>query len=402
VSDQLTATVAGGGIAGLACAAALAQAGWQVTVLERAPAFGEVGAGLAVTANGIAALDAIGAADAVRAAGYQDSHAGYQDYQGRWIMRMPEGRPAIAAVNSFCGIHRQRLHAAVLATAQAAGAVLVTDAEVTAVRPGAAGGELAEVTWRPSGGTSEHTARTHLVIGADGVRSAIRGQLYPRARLRYSGSTSWRAVVPDSAADGNLIATWGPGTEFGSLRISDSEIYWYGYFRNPEGASFDDELAAARRHFARWTPRVRDLVGSTTAGQLIRNDVYHLPDGIPAYVSGRVVLAGDAAHAMLPTIGQGAASALEDGICVGRLIGAAVAAGGDLSAALAAYDDARRPRCQALTRQAALAGRFGSDLAGGWRQTVRNTVMGLLPAGPLVRAGAHFTGWTPPDPPERR
>lgn len=125
----------------------------------------------------------------------------------------------------------------------------------------------------------------------------------------------------------------GPGTEFGSLRVSDAQVYWSGYFRHPEGWSFADELAAARAHFARWPPRVRAVVAATTASRLIRHDVYNLPAGLPAYVRGQIVVVGDAAHATLPTLGQGAATVLEDGVCVGRVIAAPVRAGCELPGA---------------------------------------------------------------------
>jgi 2-polyprenyl-6-methoxyphenol hydroxylase-like FAD-dependent oxidoreductase len=82
VAGGLVAVVAGGGIAGLASAVALTQAGWRVTVLERAPVLGEVGAALGFTGNGMAALQALGVAEAVRAAGHLTSHAGYQDPGG--------------------------------------------------------------------------------------------------------------------------------------------------------------------------------------------------------------------------------------------------------------------------------------------------------------------------------
>jgi hypothetical protein len=91
----------------------------------------------------------------------------------------------------------------------------------------------------------------------------VRAELFPAVRPRYSGSTSWRAVIPDTACDGRLVEAWGPGTEFGALRVSDTEMYWYGYFRHPEGAVFAVELAAARQRFAGWAPWIRGLVAAT-------------------------------------------------------------------------------------------------------------------------------------------
>jgi 2-polyprenyl-6-methoxyphenol hydroxylase-like FAD-dependent oxidoreductase len=393
VTRRLSAVVAGGGIAGLASAIALAQSGWHVTVLERKPEFGEEGAGLGFTSNGMTALHALGLAEAVRATGHIAPHAGYQDPSGRWLLRTPENKAVLDEVTAVCGIHRQRLHGLLREAAETAGAELVTGAEVTAVRPGTAAGDLARVSWRRGG---EHERDCHLLVAAEGLRSPVRSQLFPDARPQYSGSTSWRAVIPDTSIDGRLTEVWGPGAEFGALRISAEEIYWYGEFTHPEGASFPDELAAARARFAGWSPWVRSLLAATAPSQLIRHDVYHLPGGSPRYVQGRVVLTGDAAHAMLPTIGQGAATALEDGVCVGRMIGAPAAAGADLATALDAFDTARRQRCRQLARQAKMLARYGFELGPGWPQAARNTLMRLLPAGPVYRAGAGVMRWAPP------
>ena len=186
--DELrTATVVGGGIAGLASAVSLVQAGWQATVLERAPEFGEVGAGLAITGNGMTALDALGAGQAVRAAGYQTSTAGYQDPDGRWLMRIPDV-PGLRKVTTIWGLHRQRLHAAVLEAAKAAdGVELVNGAEVVKVQPGQVGGGPARVIWQ--NGVEGRSRTSDLVVAADGVHSTVRGQLFPGAPARYSGST---------------------------------------------------------------------------------------------------------------------------------------------------------------------------------------------------------------------
>jgi 2-polyprenyl-6-methoxyphenol hydroxylase-like FAD-dependent oxidoreductase len=394
-ADEPTATVVGGGIAGLASAVALAQAGWQVTVLERAAALGEVGAGLATTGNGMTALAALGLGEAIRGVAYQTGTAGLQDLAGRWIMRLPDTRSDPSAVTTIWGLQRQRLHGVLRAAAEAAdGVELATGAEVLSVRPGVPDGDRATVTWRTA--ETEHRAESALIVAADGVRSVVRAQLFPAAPARYSGSTSWRAIIPDTESEDRLVQVWGPGTEFGSLRVSPAEIYWYGYFRHREGAVFDDELAAARERFAGWAPWVRRMVDATLAERLMRHDVYHLPGGLPGYANGRVVFVGDAAHAMLPTAGQGAATALEDGVCVGRMIAAPVKAGAGLASALAAFDAARRPRCRQIARTAILSARFGCDLGDGWRQPVRNAIFRRLPAGQLVKAGQSIVRWSAP------
>jgi 2-polyprenyl-6-methoxyphenol hydroxylase-like FAD-dependent oxidoreductase len=403
-ADRLRAVVVGGGIAGIASAVALARAGWDVTVLERAQVLGEVGAGLAITGNGMTALGALGLAADVRAAGYQTTTAGYQDPAGRWLMRIPH-RPSLREVTTIWGLQRQRLHG-VLREAAAADGVseVVTGADVVAVEAGVPGATPAVVTWHTAdaGGApgeradGEHAAEADLVVAADGVRSAVRAQLFPAVRPHYGGSTSWRAIVPDADSDGRLVAAWGPGAEFGALRVSHSEMYWYGYFQSPEGTQFADELSAARLRFGSWAPWIGDLLTATPATELMRHDVYHLPDGLPSFASGRVVFAGDAAHAALPTAGQGAALALEDAVCVGRMIGVPVRAGGDMAAAMAAFDQARRPRCQRIVRTAIAIGRFGSDLPGGWRQSVRNAMLRVSPPGPMIRVGQPIVRWSPP------
>jgi len=396
VGREFSGAVAGGGIAGLASAVALAQAGWRVAVYERAPEFGEVGAGLAITGNGMTALEALGLDDAVRAVGYRTSTAGIADQQGRWLIQLP----AAGQVTTLWGVQRQRLHAVLTEAARSISAIeLVTGAEVTGVSAGAADGAPAELRWRAGG--KEHSAEADLIVGADGVRSAVRAALFPGVLAAYSGSTSWRAVIPDSSSDGRLIQAWGQGTEFGSLRVSEDEIYWYGYFVHAEGAVFDDELAAARERFGTWAPWIRGFVEATPAERLMRHDVYFLRQGSPSYVCGRVVLAGDAAHAALPTTGQGAASALEDAVCIGRMIAAPALSGGSLSggslaAGLVEFDRVRRARCERISRTGVRIARFGPDLDGGWRQGVRNALLRAAPAGLLLRAGEPIVNWTAP------
>jgi 2-polyprenyl-6-methoxyphenol hydroxylase-like FAD-dependent oxidoreductase len=92
----------------------------------------------------------------------------------------------------------------------------------------------------------------------------------------------------------------------------------------------------------------------------------------------------------------GASTAVEDRVCVGRLIAAPVSGGSDLGAALAAFEQTRRARCRKIGRLAGMLARFGADLGGGWRQPARNAVLRLAPPRLLIRAGTLVVSWTPP------
>lgn len=382
-----TAIVAGAGIAGLASALALAQEGFQVTVLERASELGEVGAGVALARNGIASLRSLGLDDgAIERIGIPTRAGGTFDRQGGPIL------PIAADVEGVTmrGVHRPRLHGALLERVRALGVEVLTGAEVTGATAGAPGGAPAAVI---ANGV-ERTA--DLLVAADGVRSAVRDAVAPAARAVYSGYSSWRAVLAHRLDPPVLTQYWGPHAEAGTMPVGPDLTYWYGYVKLPEGTRYLDERTAAREYFHDWAEPVRDVIDATPGEAVMRHDVLHLPGGMRRYAVGRVVAVGDAAHAMLPTMGQGAATALEDGICVGRLVGRPVAAGADLASALATYDAARRPRCRAIARAAVASALAGAHL-GPTLQGVRNALMRLTPSSALSRGADAVMGWTPPE-----
>jgi len=382
------AVVVGAGIAGLAAAVSLARTSWQVTVLERSPELGEVGAGFAMSRNAVAAFRGLGFDDDdVAALGHPTWAAGTWDLAGRPVLALPD-TPTMRDAVALIGVHRRRLHTALHRRAVEHGVEIVTDAAVTTVEPGDPDGAPAVVAGR----------HADLVVGADGMRSAVRAALFPDRRPVYSGYSSWRAITPGLVGGTTLRQFWGPHAEFGVLPVTEDQTYWYGYVAMPERTVIADELDAARTRFAGWARPVQEVLSGTPPEAVLRHDVHHLPGGLPRYATGRVVMVGDAAHGMLPTMGQGAATALEDGLCVGLLVGAPVAAGGRLAPALHAFDAARRPRCRALARSAAASGRLGSHLGGGWPQTVRNRLLRLTPTSLVLRGSQAAMGWTPPRP----
>jgi 2-polyprenyl-6-methoxyphenol hydroxylase-like FAD-dependent oxidoreductase len=402
VIPERTAVVVGGGIGGLTAAVALLRAGWRVTVLEQAPRFAEVGAGIALTANGLAALDHLGLGDAAREAGWRVHLDGTQDHRGRWLLRTPR---QTGRTGEVYGIYRPELHR-VLREAAAAGAELRTGARVVGVEAGEpgspgqpdGGAQACVLVGRPDGAGEPERLAADLVVGADGLRSVVRSAVDPAATLRYCGMSAWRGIVhqPGIVTD-SFVVRWGPGAEMGAVRLDATRLYWYGFAASDEGARWADEQGAALARFADWAEPARTLIQRTRPDDVIRHDVYSVRP-LRTYVAGRVVLVGDAAHAMLPTMGQGANSSIEDGVTLGVFLGSGgTSSPGDaLAAGLERYDRARRPRTQAIARQSLMAARFGAGLEARLAVGARNLAVRSVPGALAARGTGAVLRWAPP------
>ncbi|MBQ1032182.1 FAD-dependent oxidoreductase [Micromonospora sp. C97] len=380
------AVVVGGGIGGLSAALALHRQGWRVTVLERAPELREVGAGLSLMANAVRALDALGLGPTVRRGGHGEAPGGIRNRHGRWLSRVDATEMVRQLGTTALGVHRATLHRTLREALPASS--LHTSATVEHVESNP---DRASVRYRTPNGPRTLTA--DLVVGADGLRSRVRAQLWPQhPGPVYAGSTAWRAAI--AFADPVPAAiTWGPGAEFGMVPIGDGQLYWYAALNAPPGGHAPDELAALRERFGDWHDPIPALLAATPPGVVLRNDIHHLAAPLPSYVRGRVALLGDAAHAMTPNLGQGAGQAIEDAVVLG-----AVCANGPegLPAALGAYDEQRRPRSQAVARASVTAGRFGQQLCHPIAVAVRDTALRLTPGRVALRSMARYADWRPP------
>jgi 2-polyprenyl-6-methoxyphenol hydroxylase-like FAD-dependent oxidoreductase len=378
-----SAIVVGSGIGGLAAAIALERSRCEVLVLEQAPELIEVGAGLTLWPNGVRALAALGLGE-VRDFGSVQGAGGVRIPSGRWLTRIDMSQIRDRFGEPVLGVHRADLLRLLLERARQ-GSEIRLGVTVRRVRQDSSG-----VTAVLADGSE---ARADIVVGADGVDSVVRRQLYPDSRSRYAGFSAWRAVIQtEGPAPGMQGETMGIGQLFGFVPIEPQRIYWFAAARVPEqpsyqGGSNREELT---RRFGEWHDPIPRLVRDTPEDQIHYHPIHEVPS-LPAWSVGRVTLLGDAAHAMTPNLGQGACQALEDAVALGETVGAE----SDPVAALAAYQRARLRRATGIAARSRLTSRVA--LANHpLTAALRNLVIGLIPNGAVTRGLSPILSWEPP------
>lgn len=366
-----TAAVVGGGIGGLATAVALLRRGWRVRVFEQSPGFEEVGAGISLWANAMAALDSIGLGDPVRAAGASPGLGGFRDHRGRWLAR------GAGTVDELLILHRADLLA-----------VLLDAVPDECLAPGTRVDSPRVEGGRVVVGEEE----VDLLVGADGLRSAVRAAFWPEAAApEYGGRTAWRMVLPSTGIapfDGS--ETWGGGLVFGAFPLGPDRLYCYAAATTPPGGAHPGgELAGVRALFAGWPEPIPSVLAAASEADVLRHDLFHLPP-LRSYARGPVALVGDAAHAMLPSLGQGACQALEDAVSL-----AAHACAPDLQAGLRRYDAERRPRSQGIARRSRAAAAV-AHLSARPAVALRDLALRVTPTPLFRRSLRGITAWRPP------
>ena len=366
-SSSKPVLVAGGGIGGIAAALALVRRGFAVKVLEQAAQLGEIGAGIQLGPNGFAAFDALGIGEIARSrAVYTDEMVMHDALDESLVGRIPTGAAFRQRFgNPYAVIHRADVHAALLEGAQATGQIeIATSTQVQRIEQDEAGVTVFDTQGR------QH--RGQALIGADGVKSAVRQQ-FVGDEARVSGHVVYRAVVDkkDFPQDlqWNAASIWvGPNCHLVHYPLRGGEQYNVVvtfHSRDPEQWSVrEGSRAEVQSYFDGICPRARALIDLpkdwkrwATADR----------EPIAQWNYGRVTLLGDAAHPTLQYLAQGACMAMEDAVTLGEALRVN---DNDFAKAYALYQRSRVARTARIVLSAREMGRIFH--AKGVERLVRN------------------------------
>lgn len=345
--------IAGAGIGGLALAGLLAQRGLEVLVCEQSTSLGEVGAGVQVSPNAVKVLRALGLEDALQACSFEPEYfSGWDWKSGRALYKTPIRQVYEERYGApYFHVHRADLHR-----------LLASKLPESAVRLRA---RIA--TLRQEGGKVEvilangERLEAHVLVGADGIHSAVRRALFGDMPARFTGNMCWRGLVATDDLPAGLVpptaSNWlgphghvvhyylrgGAIVNFVAVRETDqwSEESW-------TSPSSKAELMSA---FAGWHPRLLALF--ERSGDLFKWGLFDR-DPLPAWSRDRVTLLGDAAHPMLPFLAQGAAQAMEDAYALAAWLELRA---DDPLQALRGYESERRERTARIQLGARARGR---------------------------------------------
>jgi 2-polyprenyl-6-methoxyphenol hydroxylase-like FAD-dependent oxidoreductase len=370
-----TILIVGGGIGGLALAGFLGRPGVRIDLIERAPEWKPVGAGITLGMNAIRLVERLGIVERIAAAGQPLRRALMTDAGGRTLSALDLEALAVRTGYPSIAIHRAALHEALL------GAV---DQEHVAIRLGTT---LRSLDNGESGVDAEFSdgsrKRYDLVVGADGIRSQVRELTFGHVPTRYSGYTSWRFVIDAEFGHdcGEAREMLGHGRRFGIVPIGGNRIYGFACYNAPPHAGDLAAISVERfkeifSEFGGLAPQVLSQI--TDERQLIHNDIEDLPGS--DWHRGRVLLLGDAAHAMTPNMGQGGAMAIEDAF----VLATGLQAAGSIEDAISKYLGARQERVRSILDQSYRIGRV-AQLQSPFACFLRDMAIRLAPEGSIAR-----------------
>jgi len=316
-----TISIVGGGIAGLALASCLDPDRFEVTVYEKRPELPTVGNALGMWPNAQRALARIGVLEEARAV---------SPVIGSGSVRNAGGEPWV--------------------TVNGGDMFAISRVDLLPLLDAAVPGTVRRVT----GNVQALPAQAGLVVGADGVHSMVRREVWgARTAAKLTPYLALRGTLPSRVNPDEVGEYWGRGDLFG-MAAARGGSFWYASYRSglgPYGIDTASALEQARERYSTHAPAIRRTLAAATPEACLVQRLWTVPH-LGSYVRGRTVLIGDAAHAMLPTLGRGACESLVDAVTLADLLNTLPE-----DQALHAYDRQRQLRTRALSLASSALGR---------------------------------------------
>jgi 2-polyprenyl-6-methoxyphenol hydroxylase-like FAD-dependent oxidoreductase len=368
--------IVGGGVGGMALAAAFERLGLSFVLLERAAELGEVGSGLGVLPGAVRALRTLGIGEELFARGAPFRRFVLCSSRGSELAEVSFTRIFEQAGCPGYVLHRGALHSAL--TAQVSRDAIRTGSEVVAIEE-AAGAVRAFLRGQSTAISGD------LLVGADGLNSVVRRHVLADGPPRYAGETIFRGLS-DFALDrpDTCRELFGHGQRAAYYSLGERRVYWWATAALAQGTDIPSgqRRAYLERAFAGWAFGIPEIIASTPESCILQNDIF---DRRPSsrWHRGRIVLLGDAAHPTTPNLGQGACMAIEDAIVLARCIVEA----SDREAAFTRFHKRRSRRTAQTVRMSRWWGRVGL-----WKNpamvALRDGLIHYGPQGWMERAGA--------------
>jgi 2-polyprenyl-6-methoxyphenol hydroxylase-like FAD-dependent oxidoreductase len=346
-------------VGGLTAAIALHRRGHDVLLYEKTSSFTEVGAGLSLWPNALAALARLDLENRVMSCG---------QWEDEGAIRSPNGTVLREVENANLMILRSELQRVLLAAMKDIPTVL--GARCTGVM---ADGQTPVLRFEDGS-----SVEADLVVGADGIRSAVRQSIAPHDDApRYSGLCAWRGVVRAPGLVDNAWLSVGSGLQFMAAPLPEGSVYWSPLVRLEEGQweKIKDHRSFLLDRFGNWHEPIPTLLNRTPEDALLPTPVYFRPP--PKWMtSGRVALIGDAAHPMTPDLGQGGCQAVEDAVVLAECISVR---SDDVDLALSQFEERRLGR---VRRVVSMARQLGVVMADNHQPLIRlrTTALRFIPA----------------------
>ncbi|MFV8346467.1 FAD-dependent monooxygenase [Flavobacterium sp. ZB4P13] len=357
-----TVNIIGAGIGGLTTALTLKQKGLNVTIFESSAEIKPVGAGIILANNAMQVFQKLGIQDKIEKAGNKISYMKITDTQLNTISVVD-----LTEYERKYDVHNIAIHRGELQKILA-NEIGYNNINLSKRLSKIEKAELFKLTFEDNS-----IVESKLVIGADGINSVVRNQLFEKSTLRNANQICWRGIceidLPQKYHN-ELNEAWGKGKRFGFVKISDKKVYWYALANSKIVKSDEVNLT---EYFSEFHSEILSLILATSKDQIIVNDIIDLKP-IKKWQDKNICLIGDAAHATTPNMGQGACQAIEDAYTLGKLLDEGIA----LEETFAEYEKLRIKKAHKIVNTSWTVGKMAhieNDL-GIW---FRNKMMKIIP-----------------------